>query len=117
MLLACFPLATSLPFAVPAHCTFAPQDTQICAGARVFYVAYNWVAEHWPDNLEMPDNHITAHPIRFYLDGQDTEVELTAKLRLYRKAVHLVICEYGGRYSKAVKLRREAVQQRWSRAL
>jgi hypothetical protein len=59
----------------------------------VFYVAYKWVEDYWPNNLDIPDNHITAHPIRFYLDGHDTEVELTAKLRLYRKAVHLVICE------------------------
>jgi len=72
---------------------YALQDTQVCPAARVFYVAYKWVEEYWPNNLDTPDNHITAHPIRFYLDGQDTEVELTAKLRLYRKAVHLVICE------------------------
>jgi hypothetical protein len=71
----------------------AQQDTQISTTARVFYVAYKWVEDYWPNNLDTADNHITAHPIRFYLDGQDTEVELTAKLRLYRKAVHLVICE------------------------
>jgi hypothetical protein len=60
----------------------------------VFYVAYKWVQEFWPDSINMPDNHIAAHPVRFYLDGHDTEVQLSAKLRLYRKAVHLVICEY-----------------------
>lgn len=69
------------------------QDTQICPAARVFYVAFKWVQDNWPNNLAAPDNHITSHPIRFYVDGHDTEVELTAKLRLYRKAVHLVICE------------------------
>lgn len=79
----------------PVACFSFPraQDTQICAGARVFYVQYKWVEEFWPDTLGAPDNHIASHPVHFYLDGQDTDVTLTAKLRLYRKAVHLVICE------------------------
>lgn len=50
------------------------QDTQICSGARVFYVAYKFVEEYWPDSLAAPDNHITAHPVHFYLDGLDTQV-------------------------------------------
>lgn len=59
----------------------------------MFYVQYKWVQEYWPNALATPDNHIASHPAHFYLDGQVTDVQLTAKLRLYRKAVHLVICE------------------------
>lgn len=87
-------LLSSCPTNTHQLTMFDSQDTQITTGARVFYMAYDWVQEYWPDSVAMPESHITAHPACLYLDGKDTGVQLTAKIRMYRKAVHLVICEW-----------------------
>jgi len=40
------------------------------------------------------ENHVASTVAEFYLDGEDACLTMTAKVRLYNRAVHLVLCEY-----------------------
>lgn len=63
---------------------------------RVFYVAFKWVQEHWPRNVEEGE-HIADVPISLYLDNQEVPnlvYNFKAKIRVYNTAAHLVICEW-----------------------
>lgn len=40
------------------------------------------------------ENHVASTVAEFYLDGEDARLTMTAKVRLYNRAVHLVLCEY-----------------------
>jgi hypothetical protein len=70
------------------------QDTIVTREQRVFYVAFKWVQEHWPDNVEAGE-HVSDVPVDVYLDGHavHTEVQLKARIRIYNTAAHLVIGE------------------------
>jgi len=60
---------------------------------RVFYVAFKWVQQHWQHRIYI-DNHIASLPVEFWLDGEHTDLELTANIRLYDKAAHMVVSEW-----------------------
>ena len=70
------------------------QDTLVTPEQRVFYVAFKWVQQHWPNRVGR-DSHIGSMPVNIWLDGQAMNTVLTAKIRLYDKAAHLIICECG----------------------
>lgn len=59
----------------------------------MFYVAFKWVQRHWPGRVGR-DNRIAELPVEFWIDGQHHSLHLTAKIRLYDKAAHMVICEW-----------------------
>jgi hypothetical protein len=63
---------------------------------RVFYVAFKWVQEHWPKQVE-DGEHVSDVPVDLYLDSREVINPITtfkAKIRVYNTAAHLVICKH-----------------------
>lgn len=60
----------------------------------MFYVAFKWVQQYWPDHVESGE-HVSDVPVSLYLEGEEVAaaVEFVAKIRVYNTAAHLVICE------------------------
>jgi hypothetical protein len=88
------PAVPAVPAAVVWLLLFDLQDSPISPSPRVFYLAYKWAADHWPDCDSAPNNHVASSTAEFYLDGEETGVTMSAKIRLYNRAIHLVLCEY-----------------------
>lgn len=74
------------------YTTTKHQDALITSETRVYYMAYKWVAENWPQRVGRSTDICTL-PVTFWLDDAPTQLLLTAKIRLYDKAAHFIISE------------------------
>jgi hypothetical protein len=66
----------------------------VTAEQRVFYVAYKWVHQYWPHRVGRGDPHIVTLPAALWVEGQPQDVVLSAKLRMYNKAAHMLLSEW-----------------------
>lgn len=79
----------------PAHSTPPLQDNEVTVDQRVLYVAYKWVHKYWPHRVGRGDPHVITLPAALWVEGQPVDLVLSAKIRMYNKAAHMLLGKCG----------------------